>query len=140
MVDSTVYFDVRLVPAGSRVAEADVKALATQFHSLMRGRSIAVGELYGSSTDLWGFSFDFDGYQILFSVSPNQISKSQQWFADVLLDEPGWFSATRATRLAAMKRVERAVHDALIHDLKAQNIEWFVGKGRTDRRQSQPEP
>jgi len=113
MVDSTVYFDLPSDRRGQKISEADLKSVAAKLRDAMRKRCFAVGELIGSSTDLWGFSIDFGRHEILFSVSPNQLSKPQRWFADVLLDDVGWFKSTRDSRLAQMKSLERGIHDAL---------------------------
>jgi hypothetical protein len=140
MVDSTVYFDLRSGTREQRVSEADLKGVAVMLRDAMRKRGFSVGDLFGSSTDVWGFSIDYEHYDISVGVSPNRLSKPQRWFVDVLLDDPGWFRSTRATRLSNMKLVEHAVHSALTTDLGAQHVAWFLGNGHIDRRQSQPEP
>jgi hypothetical protein len=140
MVDSTVYFDLPSDVRHAEVTEAELKSLAVTFQSSLRQRGLPVGEIFGSEDDLWGFSFDFGKYEILFSVSPNRLSKPQRWFADVSLHDPGWFQATRQGRLAELKRVERAVHSALVSDLHAKKVTWYLGKGRIDRREARSEP
>lgn len=140
MVDSAVYFDLPSDTRGSKATEGELKNLSVAFRESMRRRGLSVSEVFGSSTDLWGFSVDFGKHEILFSVSPNQLSKPQRWFADVLLDDPGWFKATRESRFEQMKLVERAVHSVLTTDLRARNVEWFLGKGRIDQREGRPEP
>ena len=140
MVDSTVYFDLPSDFRASKVSEAELKGLATMLRELIRKRDFPVGDLFGSSTDVWGFSLDFEKYEIQVGVASNRLSKPQRWFADVVLDDPGWFKSTREGRLKQMKIVERIVHDALKTDLRARNVAWYLGKGRVDRRESQSEP
>jgi hypothetical protein len=75
MVDSTVYFDLPADHRGQKISEADLKSVAAKLRDAMRKRGVVVGELIGSSTDLWGFSIDFGRHEILFSVSPNQLTR-----------------------------------------------------------------
>jgi len=140
MVDSTVYFDLPADVRHAAVTEAELKSLAVTFHSFLRHRGLPVGEIFGSEDDLWAFSIDFGKYEIVFSVSPNRLSKPQRWFVDVSLHDPGWFKSTREGRLAEFKRVERAVHAVLLSDLHAKEVTWYLGKGRIDRREARSEP
>jgi hypothetical protein len=140
MVDSTVYFDLPSDERNAKVTEVDLKSVAAALQERLRRRGLPVDYSFGSSDDLWGFSFDFGKYEMLFSVSPNRLSRPQRWYADIELYDLGWFKSTREVRLAEFKRVERAVHAALVSDLHARNVRWYIGKGHVDRREARPEP
>jgi hypothetical protein len=75
MVDSTVYFDLPSDVRHAEMTEAELKSLAVSFQSSLRQRGLPVGEIFGSEDDLRGFSIDFGKYEVLFSVSPNRLSK-----------------------------------------------------------------
>ena len=140
MVDSTVYFDLLSDVRHAEVTEVGLRSLAINLQSSLRQRGLPVGEIFGSEDDLWGFSIDFGKYEVLVSVSPNRLSKPQRWFADVSLHDPGWFKSTRQGRLAELKRVECVVHAALVADLHARKVTWYLGKGPIDKREARSEP
>ncbi|MBP6014138.1 MAG: hypothetical protein KBA31_18060 [Alphaproteobacteria bacterium] len=140
MAVSSAFFDLPQAARGPKLTEADLKNVATILRDAMRSQGFDAGDLLGSSTNLWGFSIEFSRHDVLVSVSPDRHVLPERCYAEVVLYHPGWLSATRAQRLVDMKRVERALHEALTGDLSAANVEWFTGKGRALDKRPRPEP
>ena len=141
VVDVFADFTLPATRHGSGFRESDLKELARQLRGSLEKRSFAVGELFGSSIDLWAFSIDFEDFDIDVGVSPEQLSgKDDRWSAQLHLQDRGWFDETRAKRLAALQRIEWAVHDALITDFGARDLEWHLGNGRVRSGAGQPTP
>jgi hypothetical protein len=122
------------------ISEAELRDAASRLRSALMKRGFEVGEIFGSSTDLWGFGIATEFCEILVDVSPPEITFDKRWGIQVLLSDPGWFRAVRERRTGEMKRVELAVHDALSNDFSASDVVWLLEPGRVNRRMRLPAP
>jgi hypothetical protein len=143
MIDAFASFTLSSVRHGEGFGESDLKNLARQLQIALGRQGFVVGDagdLFGASTDLWAFSVTLEGFEISVGISPDYRSPEDRWSAQVHLQDPGWFKQTRAKRMAELKRIEWAVHDALRSDLGGRDIEWLIGKGRLRQGEGQPTP
>jgi hypothetical protein len=120
-------------------SERELKDLTRRFQQSMERKGFEVGDLFGSSTDLWGFSVESDDCDILLGLSPDSKGEDR-WDVMFQLGDPGWFKNTREIRIGFLNRVEWGFHEALVSEFKARNLAWFLGKGRISRQMAQPTP
>ena len=100
-----------------------MKELVRKLQGSLQRRGFVVGDLFGSSTDLWAFSIDFKDFELSVGIGPKHGSANDRWLAQTHMEDPGWLSSTRAKRKAELTRVALAVRDALVADLGARLIE-----------------
>jgi hypothetical protein len=140
MIDHFALFTLSSIHHGPGFQGSDLKALANRLQKSFEARGFDVGEVFGSSTDLWMFSIDCDGFEISVGISPDYGTSDDRWCTQNQLVDPGWFTKARTERLTKLTQIDWATHDALIRDIGARDIEWHIGKGRIRRGEGQPTP
>ena len=123
------------------VTESELKRLALQHRDLVAQQSFVVGDLFGSAIDLWGFPVETAEGEVLVGLSSPEVTVDGRWSVQVTLMDSGLFAATRRKRFAELKRVEWAVHNALIEEtMGARDLVWDVGEGSSSHTKAQPTP
>jgi hypothetical protein len=122
------------------VTESELKGFAERMRTALLKREFDVGDVFGSSTDLWGFGVQTEFCEVLVDVSPPEVTTDRRWGIQVMLSDPGWFKSTREKRISAIKRVEWALHEALLNELGTQDLYWLLEPGRVNRRPRQKTP
>ena len=124
-----------------RITEAQLKEVALRLRAAVAQQSFITGDMFGSAVDSWGFSIETPEGDILVDVSPPQVMMDGNWHTQVMQQDPGLFRKARLKRFAELKRVEWAVHKALLSDaLGARDLAWDVDKGAFRRPKTQPTP
>jgi hypothetical protein len=139
LIHNVSYFLDRSGLSG-KVSEEELKNTALRLRTAVAMQSLKVGDLFGSSSDLWGFSVETEPSEILVDVSAYDVATENRWDTSIMLVDRGWFKGTRHNRLQAMKDVEWAVHKALCETMGGRDLIWFLGNGPVSRQKGQPTP
>lgn len=135
------HFVSYLLDRPDRITEHGLKDDVLRLRAAVAGQSFNVGDLFGSEADFWGFSVEMPSGQILVGTYPPHVNEDGRWDTQVMLEDPGLFRTARLRRFAELKRVEWAVHKALLSDqLGAQDVVWDVDKGYGSRQKKQSTP
>jgi hypothetical protein len=138
MKDAFALFTLHNVRHDDGFGASELVALAGQLKTALDKRGFEAGDVFGSSTDLQMFCIEIEDCEYSVGFSPDEGGPTR-WCAQAQLDDPGWLRSTRERRLATFKRLALAIHDALIHDFEARDIEWFFD-ARVHRGRGTPLP
>jgi hypothetical protein len=103
--------------------ESGPQAMARKLKGALEKRGFDSDDAFGVD-GLWMFGIDIEDCEYLVGFDADD-SGPNRWSVQLHLQDSGWLRGTREQRLAALKHLALATHDALVKDFEARDIEWF---------------